>query len=358
MASKVPTMPSWQEPRLGLDQISDIAELSAAYLKPEAAEFSEEDLLSNLQALHQISGRKDSKIPKKDASRIQKMIMSLFGSRAHRGNRNTHQEVETGGSRFFPARHYHHDPNQLWGAGPGQTRQPRLEMLKRLLDKGGITNMVFNTKFSSKEDEERAVEANAYGSQLKSNIMIGTKKDFHEYLQTENSKEFARFHFNFGFRNLGQLYMKLLGEFGSQSDNYVLAMPALEKKIVEFPVTEKKLFRSVTRMETREEMADGGKVLISFNMLTGRKDTYGRGGLYWRLSIECTKDAAKEILSNAPKTHRELYDFFVEAVPGFSTIEGTDYNKFVEPLKHTNFKQKEFSSMAEMNKHYNIPGFS
>jgi hypothetical protein len=74
----VPAEPDWallrqMKPSLSTEHIESIAKLSEIYLQPEATEFSEDDLISNLQALWKLSKQQNAKINKKDAKLIEKI---------------------------------------------------------------------------------------------------------------------------------------------------------------------------------------------------------------------------------------------------------------------------------------------
>jgi|GEM_PF-2942126 len=82
---KLPLEPNWdslklKKPELDTEHLNGIAELSSAYLHPEAAEFSEEDLLSNLAQLWKMSKQQPAKMSSKDAKRIEKIVMSAFSA--------------------------------------------------------------------------------------------------------------------------------------------------------------------------------------------------------------------------------------------------------------------------------------
>ena len=68
-----------QKASLSLDHISEIAELASQYLQPEAAEFTEEDMLSHLQSLYELSRSQPAKMSKKHAKQLEKIIISVSG---------------------------------------------------------------------------------------------------------------------------------------------------------------------------------------------------------------------------------------------------------------------------------------
>jgi tetratricopeptide (TPR) repeat protein len=73
-----------KKPSLNTEHIESIAELSGIYLQSEAAEFSEDDLVSSLRALYELSQRQDVKMSKAHARKIQKMVIGaqgVFGNR-------------------------------------------------------------------------------------------------------------------------------------------------------------------------------------------------------------------------------------------------------------------------------------
>jgi len=77
-----------RKPSLDLEHINDIAELSSQYLKAEAVEFSEGDLLNSLHALWKLSGEGNAKMKKSDAKKVEKMAIAAFGF-------GTHEQVHT-----------------------------------------------------------------------------------------------------------------------------------------------------------------------------------------------------------------------------------------------------------------------
>lgn len=85
------------EPQLPLEHVDEIAQLSCEYLKSEAIEFSEEDILSNLYLLWKISRQPGSKIAKSDAKKIER-IVSLASS-AFRSGPNRAPSKDMGGAR-------------------------------------------------------------------------------------------------------------------------------------------------------------------------------------------------------------------------------------------------------------------
>ena len=74
MEPKIPFPSFIKKPSLSLEHINDIAELSAAYLKPEAAEFSEDELFANLFALYRMSKEQNSKVSRHHASKIHGLV--------------------------------------------------------------------------------------------------------------------------------------------------------------------------------------------------------------------------------------------------------------------------------------------
>ena len=88
------------KPDLTLDHLSDIAELSKEYLKPEAAEFSEEELSANLRSLWHLSKQENSKISKHHSKKIEKILISAFGMGSRPANRSP--QSESGGGAASP----------------------------------------------------------------------------------------------------------------------------------------------------------------------------------------------------------------------------------------------------------------
>ena len=82
-APKAPAEPDWEllrqkKPSLSVQHIESIAELSEIYLQPEAAEFSEDDLISSLRALYELSRRQDAKLSKAHAKKVEKIVLGAF----------------------------------------------------------------------------------------------------------------------------------------------------------------------------------------------------------------------------------------------------------------------------------------
>jgi hypothetical protein len=80
---KAPAEPEWdflwqKKPSLSTEHIESIAKLSDIYLQPEAAEFSEYGLFSSLRALYELSLQQSTKMSKKHAKQIQKMVINAF----------------------------------------------------------------------------------------------------------------------------------------------------------------------------------------------------------------------------------------------------------------------------------------
>jgi|GEM_PF-4892603 len=88
------------EKRLTLAQINDVALLSTEFLRPNAAEFSEEDILSNLASLAKLSERGD--LPPRHAKKVMKLACLAFGSFAGK-----HREYKHSGSQQPGRRHFH-----------------------------------------------------------------------------------------------------------------------------------------------------------------------------------------------------------------------------------------------------------
>jgi hypothetical protein len=82
-APKAPAEPDWEllrqkKPSFSVQHIESIAELSEIYLQPEAAEFSEDDLISSLRALYELSRRQDAKLSKAHAKKVEKIVLGAF----------------------------------------------------------------------------------------------------------------------------------------------------------------------------------------------------------------------------------------------------------------------------------------
>ncbi|MFA4982748.1 MAG: hypothetical protein WC588_00880 [Candidatus Micrarchaeia archaeon] len=87
------------KPDLSTEHLSDIAELSKEYLKPEAAEFSEEELSANLRSLWHLSKQENTKISRKHAKKIEKIVISAFGRFGLAIHRSQHSEGGGGAAR-------------------------------------------------------------------------------------------------------------------------------------------------------------------------------------------------------------------------------------------------------------------
>jgi hypothetical protein len=93
-----------KKPNLSIEAIDQIAELSAQYLQPDAAEFSEDDLLSNLRLLWELSHAKQPKIAHTRAKQIEKLVISAFsafGKDKSHGQRHEHHESPGRIARVF-----------------------------------------------------------------------------------------------------------------------------------------------------------------------------------------------------------------------------------------------------------------
>lgn len=121
-APKAPEPPDLAQPKLPAEHLNDIAELSVQYLGAEASEFSEEDLLSNLALLQEMSVQPKPKVSKRDARRIQKIAMvafSAFGKNSPKGERFS--EPHTQHRKPFD-RLYRYDPQTGSGGGSRTTK--------------------------------------------------------------------------------------------------------------------------------------------------------------------------------------------------------------------------------------------
>ena len=77
--------PDWdllrqKKPSISLEHVECIAELSSRYLRPEAAEFSEEGLLSNLYLLWQLSRQGRPKMEKSHAREVTMLVAEILGN--------------------------------------------------------------------------------------------------------------------------------------------------------------------------------------------------------------------------------------------------------------------------------------
>lgn len=128
----MPSEPDWnllrsKKPGLSLEHISEIGDFSSTYLQSEASEFSENDLIANLQSLYQLS-KTTAKVSKKDARKIQEMVISAFGKQIRSGYRFRGPHEQS--NRIFPTRRYHHE-EETGGGG----RWKREEDINSLLDR-------------------------------------------------------------------------------------------------------------------------------------------------------------------------------------------------------------------------------
>jgi hypothetical protein len=99
-----PVEPDWnllrqKKPSLSSQHIESIAELSEIYLQPEAAEFSEDDIISSLKALYELSKQQDAKMSRAHAKKIQRMVI---GAQGVFGRRGTYFSPKEGGGGESP----------------------------------------------------------------------------------------------------------------------------------------------------------------------------------------------------------------------------------------------------------------
>ena len=93
-APKAPSGPDWElllqkKPAFSEEHVNEIAELSARYLDADAAVFSEEDMISSIHHLWQMSRKSDTKISKKHAKEVEKIVVSVFSK--HASERGAHE---------------------------------------------------------------------------------------------------------------------------------------------------------------------------------------------------------------------------------------------------------------------------
>ncbi len=86
---------------LSTSQINEIAALSSEFLQSGAAEFSEEDILSNLASLAKLS--KQGELPPCHAKKVMKLAAFAFGSFAGGRHRRRHAQNPQQGQRHFHA---------------------------------------------------------------------------------------------------------------------------------------------------------------------------------------------------------------------------------------------------------------
>jgi len=99
-APKAPAEPDWEllrqkKPAFSVKHIDEIAELSARYLDADALVFSEDDIISNIYLLWKMSKKSDTKISKKHAKEVEKIVLSAFGRHIHgSGTHQTHKSMQ------------------------------------------------------------------------------------------------------------------------------------------------------------------------------------------------------------------------------------------------------------------------
>lgn len=121
------------KPALSIDQMGQIAELSEKYLQCEAAEFSEDELLSNLRMLYELSLQQDSKISCRHAKKIEKLAITAF-------------------SAFGPNRHPHPTSDTAGGTGTGVRANKKWQKFKTMLHEGIIKSKLADQNKNEKQD--------------------------------------------------------------------------------------------------------------------------------------------------------------------------------------------------------------
>ena len=86
-APKAPAEPDWdflrqKKPAFSAEHISDIDALSTRYLDADAVVFSEDDAISSIRLLWQMSKKPDTKISKRHAKEVEKIVASVFSRHA------------------------------------------------------------------------------------------------------------------------------------------------------------------------------------------------------------------------------------------------------------------------------------
>ncbi|MCX8175397.1 MAG: hypothetical protein N3E51_04285 [Candidatus Micrarchaeota archaeon] len=177
MPPKVPRFPfqepDWEslrqkKPSFSTKDISDIAELAAQYLIPEATELQEKDPLSNLQMLYALSKQKPRKMSKRDERRLERIIMSAFG-RSSQTNRN---KIPAEGTQ--PERRWH-----------GMSKEPKTDRIPAQDDGKSLEHAI-------KEQEKENEKARKAGRKHKKKKRSPAKRKFPkpETLSDEQRKLF------------------------------------------------------------------------------------------------------------------------------------------------------------------------
>ena len=180
-----------------------------------------------------------------------------------------------------------------------------MNLLSRLMESGHIQSVAVETKLPAPFDK-KLLENNPHGSRLE---LRHWNNDYHVFLGTPGAGistfDVGQYKEG-GKRSADPLYVKMINDFDQRRWNYIISRPVVDSN-------------------THSS--------VSLNIVSPRRDMFGRSGLYWHLNLVCTNDAARDLMSGAPKRHEELFNFFVTHVPGFAELEGRDYKAFSAALK-------------------------
>jgi len=79
-----------------------------------------------------------------------------------------------------------------------------------------------------------------------------------------------------------------------------------------------------------EYVANFDKRSVVIMLISGLADDLNRDGVTWKLGLQCDSDVGDRIFAAACGSEEAAFHFFVDAIPGFALIEGTDFGVFSE----------------------------
>ena len=150
--------PDWEllrqkNPSFGTKHIEAIAFFSEQYLQPEAAEFTEDNIISNLQTLWDLSNQQDAKIRRAHAKKIQGIVLAVF-SKFGKDPSGTPGRVDAGrqkaNTKIF---------SRMAGIFKRKQEQPPAQKIESVL----LGHKRLEMEFSDEMLVKKVFEANKYG---------------------------------------------------------------------------------------------------------------------------------------------------------------------------------------------------
>ena len=89
---------------------------------------------------------------------------------------------------------------------------------------------------------------------------------------------------------------------------------------------------NINKNEAGEETTDYSKYYLILNLVTPRTDGAGRQGLMWTAHLLCETSAAEDLYGMVSGSFDSFFSFFVNTIPGFREVEGTNPQKFLACL--------------------------